>query len=280
MQNKGRVASYPRYFRIIQQFLNHFGLAIVKIGKNDLKSDEINLNIGSGDSYLPGFINLDMPSTWYSQVQARNRFIPFNAFTDNLPFNDKSVSNIYISHVIEHLPEDIVKRLIIDSLRCLKSEGVLRLCFPDAEFLYTVTKRAPQFWSRKETNFFGSVAKTVLAQHDEFDYLSQELASWSRFQSDPLRLNALEAHLQMKRSDFEETMNIAHSESQYSSEQPGRHISWWTYSKLESLRFEDSFPGTQIVQSKYQGSVSRSMTGYHFDKTVAFLSAYVEYIKA
>jgi hypothetical protein len=123
----------------------------------------------------------------------------------------------------------------------------LRLCFPDAEFLYTVTKKAPQFWSRKETNFFGSVAKTVVAQYDEIGYLSQELASWSRFQSDPLRLNALEVHQQMKRSDFEEIMNIVHSGSQYSSEQPGRHISWWTYSKLESLRFEDFFPGTQIV---------------------------------
>ena len=280
MQNKDRVASYPRSFRYFQQFLNHFGLAIVKIGKHDSKSDEINLNIGSGDSKLPGFINLDMPSTWYSQVQARNKFIPFNAFKDNLPFNDNSVSNIYISHVMEHLPEDIVKRLILDSLRCLRPEGVLRLSFPDAEFLYTVTKRAPQFWGRKETNFFGSAVQTVDSQHDEFDYLSQELASWSRFQSDPLRINAFDAHLQMKSSDFEETMNIAHCESQYSSEQPGRHISWWTYSKLENLRLEDFFPGSQIVQSKYQGSVSKGMTGYHFDKTVSFLSAYVEYIKA
>jgi len=115
---------------------------------------------------------------------------------------------------------------------------------------------------------------------DEFDYLTQVIASWSRFDFDPRRRNAFEDHQQMKLSGFEDAMKIAHSRSNYSAEFPGRHISWWTYSKLEKLKLEKLFPGTQIIQSKYQGSVSKCMTGYHFDKSVPFLSAYVEYIKA
>ena len=218
---------------------------------------------------MPGFINLDIPSNWYSKVQARNDFIPSNAFVDELPFDEQTVSNIYISHVIEHLPESVVERLISNSLRCLKPNGVLRLCFPDAEFLYSVTKKAPQFWNRKETKFFVSADKSSRINPDEFDYLTQEIASWSRLEFDPLRRNA-----------FEDAMNIAHSHSYYSKEHPGRHISWWTFSKLQRLNLENSFPGTKIIQSKNQGSVSTCMIGYHFDKSVPFLSAYVEYVKA
>jgi SAM-dependent methyltransferase len=280
MQNRKTVASYPLVFRKIQQILNSVGIAFVRIDGINPNTKETNLNIGSGDSKLPGFINLDMPSNWYSRVQARNGFIPFNAFVDELPFDEQSVSNIYISHVIEHLPENIVERLISNSLRCLKPNGVLRLCFPDAEFLYSVTKQAPRFWNRKETKFFASAGQSQEIDPDEFDYLTHELASWSRLDFDPLRRNAFEDHQQIKQSEFEDAMKIAHSRSNYSAEFPGRHISWWTYSKLEKLKLENLFPGTQIIQSKYQGSVSTCMTGYHFDKSVPFLSAYVEYIKA
>jgi SAM-dependent methyltransferase len=280
MQTRKRVASYPLIFRKIQHIFNSLGIAIVKIEVSNHNANEINLNIGSGDSNLPGFINLDMPSNWYSKVQARNDFIPFNAFVDELPFDEQTVSNIYISHVIEHLPESVVERLIINSLRCLKPNGVLRLCFPDAEFLYLVTKKAPQFWNRKETKFFVSTDKSPRIDPDEFDYLTQEIASWSRLEFDPLRRDAFKDHQQIKQSEFEDAMNIAHSHSNYSKEHPGRHISWWTYSKLQRLNLENLFPGTKIIQSKYQGSVSTYMTGYHFDKSVPFLSAYVEYVKA
>lgn len=280
MQNRKSVAAYPLVFKKFQQILNSVGIALVRIDGIHSNTSEINLNIGSGDSKLPGFINLDMPSNWYSRVQARNDFIPFNAFEDELPFDEQSVSNIYISHVIEHLPENIVERLISDSLRCLRPNGVLRLCFPDAEFLYSVTKKAPQYWNRKETRFFAAAGKLLNVDPDEFDYLTQEIASWSRLEFDPLQRNAFEDHKQMKQSEFEDAMKIAHSRSNYSAEFPGRHISWWTYSKLEKLKLENLYPGTQIIQSKFQGSVSTSMTGYHFDKSVPFLSAYVEYIKA
>jgi SAM-dependent methyltransferase len=282
MQTRRTVASYPLIFRQIQRIFNSLGLAIVKIDSANLTANEINLNIGSADSKLPGFINLDMPSNWYSKVQARNSFIPFNAFLDELPFEEQTVSNIYISHVIEHLPESVVERLITNSLRCLKPNGVLRLCFPDAEFLYSVTKKGPQFWNRKETNFFSN-NKSKRFDPNEYDYLTQELASWSRLEFDPLLRDAFEDQQQLKLSEFEDAMNIAHSHSKYSAEFPGRHISWWTYSKLENLfhsNLEYLFPRTQIILSKYQGSVSSRMTGFHFDKSVPFLSAYVEFVKA
>ena len=136
MQTRKRVASYPLIFRKIQQIFNSLGIAIVKIEVSNHNANEINLNIGSGDSTLPGFINLDMPSKWYSKVQARNDFIPFNAFVDELPFDEQTVSNIYISHVIEHLPESVVERLIVNSLRCLNQMESFGLGFQVPDFFY------------------------------------------------------------------------------------------------------------------------------------------------
>lgn len=280
MRSKYRVISQSSLLSFIQKLINKVGLAVVKIQKHPNDPNKINLNIGSGDSFIPGFINLDMPSLWYSKVQARNKFIPFDAFKDELPFAEMSVSNIYISHVIEHLPESIATRLILDSLRCLKSNGVLRLCFPDPEFLFGVTKAYPQFWERNETDFFKSNDIPDGFVLDEFDYLSHELASKSRIGFNAECQYSEATHLLMKKSGFETCMKLLFSDSVYSAEHPGRHVSWWTFSKLKEIGFETKFPGTKVIDSKYQGSVSKAMTGFYFDRTVPFLSSYVEFIKA
>ncbi len=106
---KRRVNAVPSVLFFIRGLLNVFGISITRIEKPRISINSVNLNIGSSDYSIPGFTNLDMPSEWYGKAQERNSYIPFNAVTDVLPFAPESVDNIYLSHVVEHLPDQVVK---------------------------------------------------------------------------------------------------------------------------------------------------------------------------
>lgn len=54
---------------------------------------------------------------------------------DGLPFKDASVDGCYASHLLEHLPQDGARRLLMECLRVLRSGGVLRLAVPDLEVI-------------------------------------------------------------------------------------------------------------------------------------------------
>lgn len=99
------------------------GISITRIEKPRISINSVNLNIGSSDYSIPGFTNLDMPSEWYGKAQERNSYIPFNAVTDELPFAPESVDNIYLSHVVEHLPDQVVKTLLLNAFSVLKPGG-------------------------------------------------------------------------------------------------------------------------------------------------------------
>jgi predicted SAM-dependent methyltransferase len=53
--------------------------------------------------------------------------------TKKLPFNDGTVDAIYSEHFFEHLDYDTeAKHFLRECLRCLKSQGTLRIVVPDA----------------------------------------------------------------------------------------------------------------------------------------------------
>ncbi len=54
---------------------------------------------------------------------------------DGLPFKDGSVDGCYASHLLEHLPRETARRLLLECLRVLRSGGVLRLAVPDLEVI-------------------------------------------------------------------------------------------------------------------------------------------------
>jgi len=89
-------------------------------GANILKS---NVNIGSGDVRIPGFINLD--------IDADGKKVDVIAKAESLPFKSNSISFICIDHVIEYSenPWQIVEE--ID--RVLKKDG---LVYVSSAFIY------------------------------------------------------------------------------------------------------------------------------------------------
>ena len=82
------------------------------------------VNIGCGKNPIQGWINLDVVS--YPDVY-------FWDCRSGLPFSDAAVAAIYSEHFFEHLDAETEARaFLLECLRCLQSQGVIRLVVPDA----------------------------------------------------------------------------------------------------------------------------------------------------
>lgn len=82
----------------------------------------MNIEIG-GMRTIPGWLSFD------------NRTMDFNLITDELPVDDNSVSYIYMSHVIEHIPIACVENIFNKLYKKLLSGGKLRIVCPDLEVI-------------------------------------------------------------------------------------------------------------------------------------------------
>ena len=60
----------------------------------------------------------------------KNRIL-FAEATKKLPFHTNEVQCIYSSHMVEHLSRDGANSFLIEALRILKTDGVLRIAVPD-----------------------------------------------------------------------------------------------------------------------------------------------------
>lgn len=81
------------------------------------------LNLGSGDSKLPGFISVDL----YDETA------DVRADITELPFNDGEVDEIVCYQVIEHVPYYKSQQMFDEMFRVLKPEGTVILETPDID---------------------------------------------------------------------------------------------------------------------------------------------------
>ena len=269
---KPRVQQTPQVFILLKRIINQFGFEITRFRENQIGEGQINLNIGSSGNVIPGFINLDKPSDWYGNAQSRTKFVPYDATLDKLPYLDSTVSNIYISHVIEHLSDRDAGRLINESIRAIEPGGVIRICVPDAYFLWRVSLFKNSYWT-SQRNIILSKAKNLPLE--SFDFLIDEMGSLTRKNND---LSEEEFEM-LKGLSFNECMNHIQAKAKYDPLQPGNHVSWWTIEKIQTLIPEISKSKVVTLNSKFQGSISPAMVGTYFDKTSTGLSLYVELVK-
>jgi predicted SAM-dependent methyltransferase len=86
--------------------------------------NRVRVNVGCGLNPTSGWINLDVlrcPGVMYWDC------------TKGLPFNDGTVDAIYSEHFFEHIDYDSeAKQFLRECLRCLKSQGTIRIVVPDA----------------------------------------------------------------------------------------------------------------------------------------------------
>ena len=77
------------------------------------------LNIGAGETYIPGFINIDI---------SENAEITLNLSEDKLPFQTSSIDIIFSYHTLEHVPNYLFA--LSEIYRVLKPNGVFLLGVP------------------------------------------------------------------------------------------------------------------------------------------------------
>ena len=137
---------------------------------------ELRINIGSGDWSAKGWTDLDYPSEWYKNAQKRHSIIAYDIRNDALPFQDNSVLRVYCSHVIEHIENKYIEKLFKEIYRVLKPGGGARICCPDAEFLYQVTKNSQtEFWTWRNDWYHSAYYEGTTPR--PVDYLVREIAT-------------------------------------------------------------------------------------------------------
>lgn len=87
-------------------------------------AEGLRINLGCGHVSLPGYINVDFRALPDVDVVSD---------IDSLPFEDSSINEIYSAHVLEHLPQQRLKRLLPYWRSLLVPGGRFRAVVPDGE---------------------------------------------------------------------------------------------------------------------------------------------------
>jgi predicted SAM-dependent methyltransferase len=85
-------------------------------------TNKIRLNIGAGQSNLPGFIPLDIQTGTDA--------------SGKLPYGDGTVDEIYCSHCLEHIHHSKVYETLKEWVRVLRPGGRIRIAVPDWEQIF------------------------------------------------------------------------------------------------------------------------------------------------
>lgn len=240
----------------------------------------IHINIGAGKFFCEGWTNLDYPSKWYQASQKETNFIPFDIRQDALPFETNSVDTAYCSHVIEHIELEFVQKLLAETLRVLKKGGVLRISCPDAEWLYTATKKFPAYWECRKELLSGRWLKENQPTPTPLDFLVRDVATTRCRQyiyaSDPLCFTVVEHNFSTL--PMVEFLDFLTEGLRFIPERPGEHIQWFSYKKIQEMLKQNGF--STVIQSRYSGSIVPIMQNKSvFDVTCPEFSLYVEAIK-
>jgi predicted SAM-dependent methyltransferase len=81
------------------------------------------LNLGCGTNKIKGCVNIDLEKSCNPEVICD--------FTKQLPFSDNSVDEIYLFHVVEHIPEIKIPILLQEIRRILKDTGKFLVSYPE-----------------------------------------------------------------------------------------------------------------------------------------------------
>lgn len=83
------------------------------------------VNIGCGDTYVPGWRNLD--------YVPHSRLVQRANLLERLPLDDAEADVVYSSHFFEHIPRARVDHFCTECFRVTKPGGCIRLVMPDLD---------------------------------------------------------------------------------------------------------------------------------------------------
>lgn len=87
------------------------------------------LNLGSSNSIVSGFINID--ASWCSLCDVV-------ADVKRIKFRDNSVGTLFSSHVFEHFGREEAKEVLKEWFRIIEADGYIYISVPDVETLFNI----------------------------------------------------------------------------------------------------------------------------------------------
>ena len=253
---------------VVTAALNAVGIDQIDIVYRSASSAHgINLNVGSGATRYPGFVNLDLTTTYYhpgrgSVFRKKRDYVEYDMRLDALPFDSQTVDLIYASHVIEHIETTHVERFIAEAARVLKPGGLLRVATPDALFLHEVSRVSSSYWDWRLSDMKSMGFNNPTA----VDFLQREIGTANLFS--PHRVRTLSDN---PRRDLDAMIEGL----VFDATHPGYHINWWSIDKLRPLAKEFS----AIVESKRGASLSRVLQASRFDRKAPVMSLYCDFLR-
>lgn len=230
------------------------------------RNNSLNLNVGAGSYHINGFLSLDIETEHYKKRQ-KKPFKKYDIRSDMMPFEDNTVDNIYVSHVLEHIEKEYIRIFFREACRVLKKGGVLRICVPDGKFLYQVSKiNRSNYWKWRHIN-----------QNDK-DSLFQAFIKEVISSLENLSLNNPKLFNQLKNMQYEELRDfLTNLDIKFDYKKPGNHIHFFDESVLKDYGAEVGL--VNFIVSKKNGSVSDLMTGADMDLKHPRMTLYGEFIK-
>jgi predicted SAM-dependent methyltransferase len=113
------------------------------------------LHLGCGKKFIPGFIHIDIKD--YDHVDYKNHDIRTLKMFDN-----DTVDEIYICHVLEHFSRKETTSLLSEYARVLKKEGKIRISVPDFDAIVSVYN--------KERNLSSVLGLLYGGRRDSYDF--------------------------------------------------------------------------------------------------------------
>jgi predicted SAM-dependent methyltransferase len=120
----------------------------------------LRLNLGSGTTPIPGFVNVDaLKDAPGVDVVAD--------IGERLPFEDGTAELVYASHLLEHFPTDRVPGMLAEWRRVLRPGGVLLVAVPDLEAIASVLSSRKGWFTPPNAPWIGAIYG---GQKDEYDF--------------------------------------------------------------------------------------------------------------
>lgn len=272
---------FKKLISLLEWLADNFGYQLTFSWEKKVPAESgLNLNVGAGHNLFSGFESLDLytPHYYKNKEQFLKTRVEYDLREDNLPYDNDVVDNIYISHVIEHIETQFVKKFIQEFFRVLKPGGVLRIACPDGEFLYKVSQFRNGYWSWRHPTYMNQeIHSTDWDTIDQYDFLLGEFsAARCRFYNNKIR-NKLLNLADIKALDYDSFKKLVIEDLVFRKEHPGDHINVWDFSELKSIGDKAGF--SEVIKSKPRGSVSPVMQSLSFDKVFPQMSLYVDLVK-
>lgn len=252
--------------------------------KNEAKKRLFNL--GAGVWTHPFWTNVDLPPQTEAFAAIQSPCIHHDFVADTkLPFPSGSVDCFYTSHVVEHLPQEAVQRLMREVFRCLRKGGCFRVVTgPDADTDWQALLRGDQmWWYEMDKPYFTSAIEGDRPPMTLYDKWLYEVATpRSVYVDTPCEKKYTSAEIKKLvtryKNDPDALRDMLDTGLVFNYKFPGDHISWWNAEKLQNFLKNAGFK--TAFRSGYGQSISPFMRDMrYFDQTYPFMSVYVEAVK-